>query len=306
MRLLNVAAPLVAASLAVAGAGAAPAFAAAPYPPAAVVCTISPDPVYPNATVTITCTGYAVGSTVTFTVVTNGHITSSTATAHGAVAHASGGESAHATVPASGTVSVTEQAGATIGTSTFQASGHDTSGATQVRQITTHVISNPSSSTSNGAGNTNGRGGTRTSVLAATLSCTSNGTLSRSTASVGQTVTFAGGGFAANTPVVLTDSAGNDLGSTVSDGAGQIHAPISEGQPGTYTVYASGKGGGACAGRERTLVAGLTVTRAEGADLPFTGIDGLWLLLLLAIVLIAGGSGVVAAARRRRLVRANH
>jgi hypothetical protein len=251
---------------------------AAPYPPASVVCSISPDPVAPNATVTITCTGFKPGTTVTVSVVRNGVVTTSAAV-----------------VPANGTVTVTEKAGPKNGASTFQVSGVDSNGDPASRQVTTHVKSN------NGNGN-----GHATGTTANASSCTGSGSLSSSTASVGQVVTLAGGGFAPNTPVMLTDSAGNDLGSATSNAAGKISAPVAEMTPGDYTVYATGKGGGTCAGRQRTLVAGLTVTRALGSGLPFTGVDGLWLLLLVAVVLVAGGSGVVALERRRRLVRAQH
>ena len=283
MRLRSAAMLLFAALLALAGIGAAPALAAPPYPPAAVVCSISPNPVAPGAGVVITCSGYKPGTTVTISVVKNGVVTHSTAV-----------------VAANGTLAVTEQAGPKNGPSTFQVAGTDSNGDPAARQVTTKVQSN----NGNGNGKGNGKGNGTGTGNANGASCTVTGTLSSASATVGQTVTFGGGGFAPGATVLLTDSAGNDLGSTQADGKGTFSAPISEAQPGSYTVYGSGAGGGACAGKPRTVVAGLNITRAEGAGLPFTGMDGLWLLLRVAIVLVTGGSGVVALERRRRLIRA--
>lgn len=278
MRLRSVATLLFAALLALVGIGVAPALAAPPYPPAAVVCSISPNPVAPGAGVVISCTGYKPGTTVTITVVKNGVVTHTTAV-----------------VAANGSLTVTEQAGPKNGPSTFQVAGTDTNGDPVTRQVTTKVQSNNGNGHGHGTGGTGAEGG---------ASCTVTGTLSSDSATIGQTVTFGGDGFAPGATVLLTDSAGNDLGSTQADGTGKFSAPISEAQPGSYTVYGSGAGGGACADKPRTVVAGLNITRAEGAGLPFTGMDGLWLLLLIAIVLVTGGSGVVALERRRRLIRA--
>ncbi|HVU74328.1 MAG TPA: hypothetical protein VHE83_15290 [Mycobacteriales bacterium] len=279
MRLRGAAMLLCAGLAPLTGLGAAPASAAA-YPPAAIVCSIAPDPVNVGATVTITGTGYKPGTSVTVTVTSNGVVT-----------HTAG------TVDPNGSVTVAEQAGPNVGPVTFRVAGSDTTGAAAGCQVTTHAtkVNGNGNGNGNGKGNGNGNGNG---------GCTAKGSLSSDTASVGQTVMLGGGGFAPNSPVSLSDSAGNDLGSTTSDGSGRINAPVAEAQPGTYTVYASGDGAGSCKGRQRTIVAGLNITRAEGAGLPFTGVDGLWLLLFAAIVLVSGGSGVVALERRRRLVRA--
>ena len=125
------------------------------------------------------------------------------------------------------------------------------------------------------------------------------GTVSASTVHAGDCIIFSGSGFAASTPLTLTDN-GKIVGHTTTDSSGSFRAKIcfpTTSTLGSHTLNARGRGANG-AGRvvfANVTVLGIVVTRPvpgnSGGGLPFTGADilalgGLALLMVLLGVLL--------------------